>query len=165
MYARIIKTASATVSLAVALIGCGGDGGATTEEIPSCENRGDMYFAGIAKTTDDGIATVQLTSAAPAPPVPAVPPSGAAGHESTLTDGSTSHFAASRSQSGATVSTPVFQLSVQSAAVQASGPRTCFTASRDVSGLAVESVKFTVGENPSDMPGVGTSGWFSVRQT
>ena len=70
MYARIIKTASAsaTVSLAVALIGCGGDGGATTEEIPSCENRGDMYFAGIAKTTDDGIATVQLTSAAPAPP-------------------------------------------------------------------------------------------------
>ena len=49
------------------------------------------------------------------------PPSGAAGQESTFLDTSTSQVAASRSQSGATVSTPVFQLSVQSAAVQASG--------------------------------------------
>jgi len=39
-----VKTAFAAVSLAVA-VGCGG-GGSPTEEIPSCENRGDMYFAG-----------------------------------------------------------------------------------------------------------------------
>ena len=68
MYARIASTAAAAISLAVALIGCGGGGGSTTEPLPSCENRGDLYFAGIAKTTDDGIATIQIVSAEPAPP-------------------------------------------------------------------------------------------------
>ena len=66
MCARV-KTAFAAVSLAVAVVGCGG-GGSPTEEIPSCENRGDMYFAGITKTTTDGIVSVDITSAEPAPP-------------------------------------------------------------------------------------------------
>ena len=55
--------------LALAAGGCGGgEGGSTEEPLPDCENRGDMYFAGISKTTDDGIATLQITDAAPAPP-------------------------------------------------------------------------------------------------
>lgn len=68
MYARIARTAPPAVALAVALIGCGGDGGSDTEPLPSCENRGDVYFAGIAKTTVDGLTNIQITSAAPAPP-------------------------------------------------------------------------------------------------
>src|SRR5262245_55584821 len=54
--------------LLLSAIGCGGSGPDGTEAPPSCENRGDMYFAGITKTSDDGTATVQITSAAPAPP-------------------------------------------------------------------------------------------------
>jgi len=52
----------------LAAVGCGGDGGPMIEPLPDCENRGDQFFAGIAKTSDDGAATVQIISAAPAPP-------------------------------------------------------------------------------------------------
>ena len=60
--------ATLSAVLGAALLGCGGDGGPTTEPLPDCENRGDQYFAGITKTTDGGTTTIQITSAAPAPP-------------------------------------------------------------------------------------------------
>lgn len=54
-------------AVALAFVGCDGDG-PMAEQLPDCEHRGDQYFAGIAKTTDDGAARVQIVSAAPAPP-------------------------------------------------------------------------------------------------
>src|SRR5262245_1844394 len=99
-----------------------------------------------------------LVPPAPPPPPPSVPPSGVPEQESMLAEISASQFAASNWHTGATVSMPVFQLSVQTEAVQASGPRTCLTARSEVSGFVVASVKFAFAANPSDIPGVGTSG-------
>jgi hypothetical protein len=63
MNGRAFAALAALSALGAGLLGCG-DAAAP----PDCENRGDQYFAGIAKTTDDGASTVQITSAAPAPP-------------------------------------------------------------------------------------------------
>jgi hypothetical protein len=68
MSGRSLRSCAAVVALGAALLSCGGDGGPAPEPLPDCENRGDQYFAGIAKTTDDGATTIQITSAAPAPP-------------------------------------------------------------------------------------------------
>jgi len=68
MKSRMVAAAVALSALGAGLLGCGGDGGPGPEPLPDCENRGDQYCAGIAKTTDDGATTVQITSAAPAPP-------------------------------------------------------------------------------------------------
>lgn len=54
-------------ALCLALVGCGGSGSAVPAE-PSCEGRGDEYFAGFARATEDGRFTVELVSAEPAPP-------------------------------------------------------------------------------------------------
>src|SRR5262245_55893721 len=67
MDTRIARAAPAAISIALALTGCGG-GGSDTEPLPSCENRGDVYFAGIEKTTTDGVVNITITSAEPAPP-------------------------------------------------------------------------------------------------
>ncbi len=48
-------------------LGCGGEGAPAVMQA-SCEGRGDMFFAGIAKTSADAAVSVTLTSAAPAPP-------------------------------------------------------------------------------------------------
>ena len=65
---RELGNRSAVGALLVALLGCGGEGGPAVEPIPSCENRGDQYFAGFSRTTDDGKVTAELVSAEPAPP-------------------------------------------------------------------------------------------------
>ena len=44
-------------------VGCGSDE-APPDVIPSCEGRGEQYFAGIEKTSADGKVTVAITSAA-----------------------------------------------------------------------------------------------------
>lgn len=54
-------------ALGIALLGCGDDP-PMVEPIPSCENRGDEYFAGIAKGTEDDRINIKMTSAEPAPP-------------------------------------------------------------------------------------------------
>jgi YtkA-like len=64
---KVIGTMLLAGAVAVLSLGCGG-GGATAEVIPTCEGRGDEYFAGMAKTSSDGKVTMALTSAEPAPP-------------------------------------------------------------------------------------------------
>lgn len=54
-------------ALVVALFGCIGCSSGTPAK-PSCENRGDEYFAGFSRTSMDGKVTVELVSAEPAPP-------------------------------------------------------------------------------------------------
>lgn len=64
---RLPASCSVAGALIVTLLGCGADGPAV-EPVPSCENRGDQYFAGFARTSDDGKISVELVSAEPAPP-------------------------------------------------------------------------------------------------
>lgn len=54
----------AASALVYALSGCG----TSPPPEPSCEGRGDEYFAGFERTTDDGKFSVELISAEPAPP-------------------------------------------------------------------------------------------------
>lgn len=53
--------------LACGLPACSGNS-PPAEVVPSCEGRGDEYFAGIAKTSEGGTLTVAVVSAEPAPP-------------------------------------------------------------------------------------------------
>ena len=65
MTSRLVGMRWAAAPLILALFGCGDS---PVEPVPSCENRGDEYFAGFARTTEDDRFVVELVSAEPAPP-------------------------------------------------------------------------------------------------
>jgi hypothetical protein len=57
----------ATLATGLAALGLAGCGNGGVPEV-ICEGRGEAYFAGIAKTSEDAELVITLTSAEPAPP-------------------------------------------------------------------------------------------------